>query len=185
MSNPGSPPIPGWIKRIKSDKRRHRWRYWWQRPWLVPRRTIKAVGFKRALRRHGYLSPNFQIVEFASKSDSCGCPRRKPRGLNRLRCQKLCFKLERVRHRLGNERISVLSGWRSNCHNLCIRGATFSQHKRGRAIDPLPSGNYSQSDFNVELAREFHNGGIGRGANTGDVQHVDFGARRRWYYEGR
>lgn len=185
MANPGSPPIPDWIRAIKSPKRRKLWRYWWQRPWRVPKRNIKAVGFKRALRRHGYLSPNFRTSEFASKADRCGCPRRKPRGLKRLRAQKLAFKLERVRYRLGNEPIGVLSGYRSNCHNDCVRGASQSQHKKGRAIDPLPRGNYSWNDFDREMAREFINGGIGRGAVTGTVQHVDTGPQRRWTYPGR
>lgn len=185
MPNPGSPPIPDWIRAIKSQTRRHTWRYWWQRPWTVPRRNIKAVGFKRALRRHGRLSPNFRIVEFRSKRDPCGCPGRNPRGLKRLRAQKLAFKLERVRHRLGNEPIGVLSGYRSSCHNACVGGASRSQHKTGRAIDPLLRGNYSRRDFDQEMAREFDNGGIGRGSVTGYVQHVDTGKRRRWFYAGR
>ncbi len=160
----------------------HKWLDKWQKPWTVNPWRLSDVRFKRALRRHGYLSPHFRTAEFASKGDGCGCPAASIPRRYQPRTGVLAFKLERVRHEIGDESIGVLSGYRSPCHNKCVGGAGASEHMAGRAIDPIKPGGVSNSDFNSAMEAEFHGGGIGRGCNSGKVMHVDTGPERRWCY---
>jgi hypothetical protein len=163
----------------------HKWEGKWEKPWQVKPGRLSDVGFKRALRKHGYASPHFRLAEFASKADGCGCGGAGVPRLYRKRTQKLAFKLERVRHAIGNHSIGVLSGYRSSCHNGCVGGASASEHKTGRAIDPIKPGQVSWDKFNDAMEDEFRRYGIGRGCASGNVQHVDTGPERRWCYAGR
>lgn len=154
----------------------------WRSPQRVAPAGIKDRGFRKVLRAHGYASPNFRLSEFASKADGCGCsPAQPPRP---KRIQRLCFKLERVRHHLGDHAIGVLSGYRSPCHNSCVGGASASEHMDCQAIDPIKPDAVSWDEFNAAMRREFENGGIGSGCVSGHVMHVDTGAARRWCYPG-
>jgi zinc D-Ala-D-Ala carboxypeptidase len=165
--------VPRWV-------REGGWVSGWERPWTVPRDPDKWPKFKDALWRHGLISPNFSRAEFASRADSCGCRRRDAPRV----AQKLAFALEDARHDMGDKTIGVLSGFRSPCHNRCVGGATQSRHMVGDAIDPTKSSGVTQSKFNSVLRRVFENGGIGSGAVSGNVMHVDLGDRRRWTYPG-
>lgn len=108
-----------------------RWRWHWRHPWR--KRVRLAWGFKRWLRRHGYLSPNFTI-------DEAGGHRRHPLG-SRLpesmwrRAQVQAFRLERLRHRIGDRPVRILSWYRNPRHNAAVGGARFSRHMQGDATD--------------------------------------------------
>ena len=171
--------VPKWISSVKNRRVRRRWKSWWLRPWTVPLDPDRAVAYKRKLRQHGRYSTHITIAEWKSHPDRCGCPVTAspyPR-----RTQKLAFKVERVRHRLGDVPIRNLSAYRSPCHERCIGGA-FGYHPRGQAVDPVKPSGMSTSTWNAPWLREFGSGGIGMQRTTGVIRHVDTGPRRRWFY---
>jgi LCP family protein required for cell wall assembly len=160
------------------------WTEGWLKPWTVGPGPLRWRRFKRQLRKRGLLSPHYTVDEFASKAGKCGCARSFPKRKQR-KAQQLAFRLERCRHRLGDRQIGVLSGYRSPRHNHCVGGAPASRHVVGDAIDPIKPSGVPWAKFNRVLAAEFDGGGIGRGCDTGQVQHVDVGRKRRWCYPGR
>jgi Peptidase M15 len=171
--------VPKWISNVKNRRVRRLWKGWWLRPWTVPLDSDRAVAYKRKLRRHGRYSTHITIAEWRSHPDRCGCPVTAspyPR-----RTQKLAFKVERVRHRLGDIPIGNLSAYRSPCHERCI-GGLFGYHPRGQALDPVKPPGMSATAWNAPWLREFGGGGIGIQRSTGVIRHVDTGARRRWFY---
>ncbi len=167
--------VPKWVEQGG-------WTEGWLKPWTVPLDGRKWPKFKAELRKHGLYSPHFTIAEWKSRPDSCGCP--SVPSPCPARTQRLAFKVERVRHRLGDRPIGNWSVYRSRCHNDCTPGAAKrSRHMSGDAIDPKVPAGVSIARFNREFHREFANGGIGtQGTLSGLVRHVDLGPRRRWTY---
>jgi hypothetical protein len=49
--------------------------------------------------------------------------------------KRMMWRLEALRAKLGDKPIAINSGFRSVAYNRCIRGATYSQHMYGTAID--------------------------------------------------
>lgn len=99
----------------------------WRRPWL--RKARNSLGFRRWLGRHGYLSPHFTKASAGSK-DGRPIPRWMiPRARNHA------FRLEVLRHKLGDKPVSPLSWYRSPQHNVAVGGASKSKHMQAIATD--------------------------------------------------
>lgn len=167
--------LPDWLR--DEPKRFHD--YWHNPHRFKARHSSK---FKWKLWTHGYLSPNFRTSEFNSKADNCGCAEVSCPASLRGYAQKHAFKLEIVRHRLGDPAMTPLSAGRSQCHNNCVGGAGASQHMEWRATDWGPQPN--QAKFNEVMRSVFRGGGIGSVPGQGNrVAHVDSrGYPARWNY---
>lgn len=173
-------PIPKWISNVKSARRRRKWKFYWNNPWRVPTSPARAAIYKYRLRKHGRYSTNFTISEWKSKSDGCGCS--STASPHPHATQKLAFKVERVRHRLGDIPIRNASVYRNPCHEGCIGGA-WGYHPKGQAIDPVKPSGMSVSRWNDAWYAEFGGGGIGIDGGSGAIRHADTRTyRSRWYY---
>ena len=146
-------------------------RAYWRRPWTVPLSGLKARRFKRRCWEHGYLSPHITRAECASR----GTP--VPRILRRP-CQRLCFHMERVRHRMGDRPLAPLNVYRTRSHNADVGGVTLSRHLIAGAWDP-------STPLDPDICEAvFRKGAIGyQSPSDNTVRHVD--ARRgpvRYFY---
>lgn len=104
-----------------------KWFDHWRRPWLPKAR--RNIAFRHWLGRHGYLTPHFTKREAASK-DGVAIPKHlRPAARNHA------FKLERIRHELGNKPIPIVSWYRSPARNVAVGGAKFSKHLAAIATD--------------------------------------------------
>jgi GH24 family phage-related lysozyme (muramidase) len=104
-----------------------KWHDHWRRPWL--RKARRNLGFRHWLGRHGYLTPHFTKAEAASK-DGRPIPKQlRPAARNHA------FKLERIRHELGDKPLPIVSWYRSPQHNVAVGGARFSKHMAAIATD--------------------------------------------------
>jgi GH24 family phage-related lysozyme (muramidase) len=109
-----------------------KWFDHWRRPWL--RKARRNIGFRHWLGRHGYLTPHFTKAEAASKAGA-RCP---TAGIPKLlipAARNHAFRLERLRHALGDRPMSPLSWYRSPCHNTEVGGARHSKHLAAIATD--------------------------------------------------
>jgi uncharacterized protein YcbK (DUF882 family) len=92
--------------------------------------------------------------------------------------------LERVRHENGDKPLAPIDWYRDPVHNRETGGASNSEHLYADATDWNAIG-----QLKATLERVFSFGGIGHGASSGNVQHVDNGVAnggpRRWTYPGR
>jgi lysozyme len=104
-----------------------KWFDHWRRPWLPKAR--RNIGFRHWLGRHGYLTPHFTKAEAASK-DGKAIPK-----VLRPAARNHAFRLERVRHELGDKPLPVLSWYRSPEHNRAVGGARHSKHMAAIATD--------------------------------------------------
>lgn len=160
-----------------------RYRRKWRKPWRVKLSKRRNRGFKRWLWRHGYLSPNFRRIEAGSKAGA-RCPAAGVPSTLKHGAQEHAFRLERVRHKLGDRSMSALSWYRSPCHNSEVGGATGSKHMEATATDWSDGTRASLGGERFDRAMEdvFSSGGIGTVASNGHVRHVDNGPKRRWWY---
>jgi len=154
-----------------------RWRRHWREPWRL--RARRAWRFRRWLRRHGYLSPNFTQAEASGK------------GRNRLgsdvpasmlrRAQRHAFRLERLRHALGDRPVKIISWYRNPRHNRAVGGASLSQHMRAVATDHPRAWveSVGRTRFEREANRLFAKGGFGR-YPSGSAHTDSRGWRARW-----
>lgn len=129
----------------------------WDRPW-----DKKARGnskFNKWLRDHGYLTPNFRINEARCKDGTSVAS--STRLL--LSAQRHAWNLERLRHRLGDRPIPILSWFRTPAYNKRIGGASKSKHMEAFATDHTRE--WANSIGRQKLIREgeivFKNGGMG------------------------
>lgn len=150
-----------------------RYRRLWRKPWA--RRAPLVFGFRRWLQRHGYLSPHFTLAEAASK-DGTPVPRRLLRA-----ARNHAFRLERVRHALGDQPIPIISWHRSPAHNAAVGGASQSQHLKARATDHPREWVERVGRFRFDRVadRIFKDGGVGR-YPAGSVHLDSRGWRARW-----
>lgn len=108
-----------------------KWHNYWRHPWY--KRARESKGFKAWLLEHGYLSPHFRISEAGGQDrNPLGTPL--PRSLY-ANAQRQAFRLERLRHRLGDRPIQILSWYRNSRHNADVGGASRSRHMQGDATD--------------------------------------------------
>ncbi|MBR0282126.1 MAG: DUF882 domain-containing protein [Oscillibacter sp.] len=122
-----------------------------------------------SLRKDGsaYLSPDFQVREFACRDGS-------DKIIIDLR---LVHVLQRIRDHFGKS-VRINSGYRTRYYNAKVGGVTNSQHLKGTAADIVVSGvtPSAVADYAETLLPD--TGGIGRYAT---FTHVDVRKRKaRW-----
>lgn len=156
---------PSWL--------RPKWRESWDHPERVPDSRIRRVGFKRALRKHGLLSPHYSLAE-AACHDGSPVPRRM-----RLRAQRHAFRLEQLRAATGGAALPVLSWYRTPAYNAQVGGASRSKHMKAIATDFDRGVVQARDDFDAVADRIFADGGFGQ--YPGGNRHVDSRhGRARW-----
>ncbi|MFI5753779.1 D-Ala-D-Ala carboxypeptidase family metallohydrolase [Streptomyces sp. NPDC051569] len=90
------------------------------------------------------------------------------------------WKLEALRHALGDKPITVTSGFRSQACNSSVGGAASSRHLYGDAAD-LAAGANSLCALDLEARNHGFNGILGPGyPDHGDHAHVDHRPSRFW-----
>ena len=154
-----------------------KWHWHWNHPWT--KKAAKAWGFRRWLRRHGRLSPNFTLQE-ASGARRHPLGTKVPWGLRR-RAQSHAFQLERLRHALGDRSIKIGSWYRNPAHNKAVGGARFSRHMRADATDIFKDtvDGFGAANFDRIAESVFAQGGFG--TYPSGSRHVDTrGLRARW-----
>jgi hypothetical protein len=132
-------------------------------------------GFRRWLHRHGYLTPHFRLSEAACK-DGTPVPKALIHG-----ARDHAFALERLRHRLGDRPIQIISWYRHPAYNRRIRGASRSQHLTGKATDHPQAWVEDAGRAQVQAAANavFAKGGVG--IYPGGSMHFDSrGFFARW-----
>lgn len=82
--------------------------------------------------------------------------------------------LEDIRKRLGNQGITITSGYRTPEYNRRIGGAPNSYHMRGKAVDFVVEGMTPQE---VQAALEWWPGGLEYAPTW---THIDRGPKRRF-----
>jgi zinc D-Ala-D-Ala carboxypeptidase len=152
------------------------WGELWRKPWTVGRDPANHPEFKQALWDRGFITPHFTRAE-ARSGDGVALPDQ-----YRDNAQRHGFSLEDVRHRRGDHPLSPIDWYRSPAHNAAVGGVPNSQHLYGDATDWPSEGD--QAGFNAVMEQVFEHGGIGTGAVSHRVMHVDNGPERRWTYPG-
>ena len=148
-----------------------RYRDHWQRPWTT--RARRSPGFRALLARHKHLSPHYTYGEAASK-DGVPIPARM-----RARARNHAFKMEVLRHELGDGPLPVLSWYRSPARNRAVGGAAESRHMKADACDIDVAVVRKHPRFDQIADRIFANSGFGQ--YPGGNRHVDSRpGRARW-----
>jgi GH25 family lysozyme M1 (1,4-beta-N-acetylmuramidase) len=147
----------------------------WVEPWSDA--AARSSAFRTALWRHGHLSPHF-----TRKEARCHDPQHTdvPEGL-RASAQRHAFNLERLRHRLGDNPLPILSWYRTLAWNTQVGGVVNSRHLQADGTDfTVGTVNIVGSDrFDRACDQVFTNGGFGRYASGS--RHADSrGSRARW-----
>lgn len=173
--------LNGWLKMSQSERRRRkyprglpkRYRWHWNHPWRW--RARRHPGFRRWLNRHGYLTPHFSIAEAKCKDGT------NVRYGTRRRARKHAFKLEKLRHRIGDKPVEVISWYRTRSYNDQVGGARNSHHIKGWATDHPRQ--WIDRVGRAKVMREanyvFRNGGLGT-YPWGAIHTDSRGYRARW-----
>jgi len=120
------------------------------------------------------VTANADTTHFKSSEFKCKCCGKLPSGGI---SQDLMNKLEVLRSKLGNRKITIVSGYRCPSHNKAVGGAKNSQHLYGRAADIIVEGVAPSTVANAAESI-FSNGGLGRYKT---FTHVDVrGYKARW-----
>ncbi|MFE4455234.1 D-Ala-D-Ala carboxypeptidase family metallohydrolase [Streptomyces sp. NPDC056796] len=94
------------------------------------------------------------------------------------------WKLEALRHALGDQPLRVTSGFRSTSCNSAVGGATNSRHLYGDAVD-LGAGPHSLCTIAQQARNHGFNGILGPGyPGHGDHIHVNQGPNHFWSASG-
>ncbi|WLQ64271.1 MULTISPECIES: D-Ala-D-Ala carboxypeptidase family metallohydrolase [Streptomyces] len=94
------------------------------------------------------------------------------------------WKMEALRHALGDQSIRVTSGFRSTSCNSAVGGATNSRHLYGDAVD-LGAGPHSLCTIAKQARNHGFNGILGPGyAGHSDHIHVNQGPNHFWSASG-
>ena len=145
----------------------------WARPWCKEAR--ESTAFHDWLWQNGRLSPNFSRGEACCKD-----PRSSPVP-EKLRAngQRHAFQLERLRHKLGDRPLSVLSWYRTPEWNTRQGGASQSRHMQADATDFSREEVARHPGFDQIADEIFANGGFG--TYPSGARHVDSrGTKARW-----
>lgn len=129
------------------------------------------------------VAPNFSTVEFA-----CACRFPWPDA-----DRHTILALERGRAASGGSGVHVLSGHRTDAHNVAVGGAVGSHHTchpsgtvkhSWCSTSAVDIGNWRALRWSEKFARDVMRvtGGLGMDGATGWVIHVDNGPFRRWFY---
>lgn len=90
------------------------------------------------------------------------------------------WKLEALRHALGDQPLRVTSGFRSTSCNSAVGGAAGSRHLYGDAVD-LGAGSHSLCTMALQARNHGFNGILGPGyPDHGDHVHVNQGPSHFW-----
>lgn len=155
--------IPQWVPTKYHDH--------WQHPWTT--KAARSPGFRLLLAKHHLLSPHFSYAEAMSKDGQ-----HIPRSL-RTQARSHAFKMERLRHDLGDVAIPITSWYRSPARNRAVGGAAKSKHMDAIAVDIPVEFVRKHPHFDQIADRIFREGGFGR--YPGGARHVDSrGLRARW-----
>lgn len=145
----------------------------WKRPWSPFAR--RSRGFRHWLDTNGHITPNFIWAE-AQCADGTPVPQEL-----RLNAIRHAWNLERLRHRLGDRPIILLSWYRHPRHNAEIGGTRASRHLQADGTDHA-------KDWVDRIGRElvlregdrvFRRGGMGV-YPAGSVHFDSRGTRARW-----
>lgn len=112
---------------IKRYGPKHRFRRYWRKPYTFTARHSRK--FKKFCWEEGYVSPHFSRAEWACKDGT-----RVPASLRR-NAQRAGFRLERVRHYLGDKPLGAISYYRTPSYNAQVGGASQSRHMMADAAD--------------------------------------------------
>jgi len=120
------------------------------------------------------LSGKIDVAHFKQSDFKCKCcGKLPPNGIK----TSLLLRLESLRAKCGNEKISITSGYRCPSHNASVGGVSSSQHIQGTAADIVISST-SPSTAASKAETIFENGGLGRYKT---FIHVDVrGYKSRW-----
>lgn len=145
----------------------------WRHPWSAEARN--SQGFKDLIWQRGYASPNF-----TEKETRCKRGDRVPATL-RKNAQDECFRLEQVRHELGDRSMPILSFYRPRDYNTLIGGASNSQHIQATAadFDVATVNRFGRDRFDAACEKYFANDGFGQypsGSRHADIR----GYKARW-----
>lgn len=151
------------------------------RPWGA--RARRSPAARKWLDDHGHITPHFS---WASYADTGGHP--VPASL-RPNAIRLHWRLERLRHALGDVPMTVDGPYRTKAHNVAVGGAPDSRHTHADGADFFAeqvdewvraSSRLRRRQDVLDVAdRVFHDGGMGN-ENSGTL-HLDArGSRARF-----
>lgn len=145
----------------------------WAHPWTEGAR--KSLGFRRWLKRNGYLTPHFRTAD-SRCHDGTPVPLRMS-----YACRQHAFRLEKFRHAVGDKPLPVLSWYRTPAYNRKIGGARNSMHMRAIATDFTKAtvDSVGRARWFQVADVVFSNGGVGD--YPAGSAHLDSrGYRARW-----
>ena len=117
----------------------------------------------------GYLSPHFRESEFAC--NHCG-----DLGANGID-KELLMVLERLRKDLGDNPVTITSGYRCSTHNSNVGSTENSQHRKGTAAD-IQVKNVAPNTVHAYLVGKYPDKyGIGRYSSFTHIDVRDYKAR--------
>ena len=146
----------------------------YEKPWKLQARTSTAL--RKYLDSQGRITPHFTWSEFACKDPQKTAVPAKLRA-NTVR---LCWLLEKMRHKLGDVPMTIESGYRTPEWNKHVGGAPDSRHTHADAADFfsgqidgwIAQGSASNRGDVLAIAeRIFASGGVGN--ETSGTLHVD------------
>jgi hypothetical protein len=150
-------------------------------PWTAASRA--SPGVRKWCDQHGYITPHFTWQSYACQ-DGTAVPR-----TLRANAIRLHWRLELMRHRLGDVPMTVDGPFRTHARNTEVGGASESRHMQADAADffvaqvehwVAQSPKLQHRDDVVRLAdRTFFNGGVGN-EGTGTLHLDTRGSRARF-----
>lgn len=153
------------------------------RPWLAPARVSPAA--RRYCDRHGYITPHFTWASYACKDGT-----HVPHALE-ANAVRLHWRLELLRHRLGDQAMTVNGPYRTPHWNRVTGGAGDSRHVHADAADFFRAQikqwatgirrhgetlDHALARVLGLASRTFYNGGVGNEPNG--TLHVDTRGRK-------
>lgn len=149
-----------------------------QHPWTLAAR--KSPALRRWCDRHGYITPHFTWKSYACQD---GTPVPKSLRANAIR---LHWRLELLRHRLGDVPMTVDGPYRTRARNIAVGGAPLSRHVQADGADFFEvqvnrwaehirkhgeSTGHARTRVLAIASRTFYNGGVGN--ETSGTLHLD------------
>lgn len=121
---------------------------------------------------------HFSFTE-VTRSDTCGSQLPYVTSGVRANLVRVMWRAEALRHQLGDRPLVVSSGFRTKACNDLIKGAKYSQHLYGRALDLI--GTPSLCTLARGARSAGFNGIVGPGApDHNDHTHLDIRSSRYW-----